>query len=314
MNLKKTNWMFVAIFFFYLALSLGLSFYLKNGGMVNSYVMYLINTLVYLVPMAVFLSATGTRLKDLLPLRKVKAGTIGMTALYAILCMPLTSVANLVTLFFVENTVEQSSDSIRMMPFSIAFLLIAVYAPLFEELMFRGVVTSILRKECNLFQTMILSALFFAMMHMNFNQAAYTFLVGVMLVLLREATGSIKMTFLFHMLFNGYNVVLMYLQSWLTSQDSELAKEVEVIKSQSKAEFRDALFVSIGVYMLLAAAGIALALCVLWWIAGHEGRKENLKLLLKGRKENRAKIWSLSFVIVLVLYFGFMIFDAVYLQ
>ena len=59
-------------------------------------------------------------------------------------------------------------------------------------------------------QAMFMSALLFALMHMNFNQAAYAFVIGVLVVLLIEATGSIWSSIIVHIVINSQQVLMLY--------------------------------------------------------------------------------------------------------
>lgn len=305
MNSRKVNWMYIAMFVSYIVISYGLSWYVKNYGPTSVYPLYLINEIVYLLPMVLFVVLSGSKFRELLHFRGIKWSTVWMTILFTFLCMPLTTVLNLFTQFFVENTVEASSDVIMQMPFAATFLLMAVYAPVCEEIIFRGVTYEASKKGLNAFQAMCVSALFFGLAHMNFNQAAYALVLGIILVLLKKATGSLWATILFHVVFNGYNVALMYLQPYLTRAQTDTVTEMTAV------EYRDFLLLGMSVYMVIALVTTALAGCVLAWIAGNEGRKENLKNIWRKRKEERGKIFRIPFILALSLYLGMMVVDAV---
>lgn len=305
MNSKKVNWMYIVMFVTFLAVSYGLSWYVTHVGPVSVYPLYLINELVFLIPVILFVLCSGSRFRELLNFRKIKLSTAFMTILFAFLCMPIASVCNLFSMFFVENTVGASSGVVMQMPFAVAFLLIAVYAPVCEEIIFRGVTYESLKNGQNVFQAMLVSAVLFGLAHMNFNQAAYAIVLGVILVLLKEATGSLWATILFHVVFNGYNVVLMYAQEGIGESASS-----QLTETMTQIEYRDFLLQGISVYMVIAMVTTALAGCVLAWIAGNENRKEQLKDIWCKRKENKGKVFRIPFFIVLILYIGMMLLDA----
>ncbi len=307
MNSQKVNWMYIAMFVSYIAISYGLSWYVNHYGLKSVYPLYLINEVVYLLPMVLFVVCSGSKFGELLCFRRMKVSTALMTVLFTFLCMPLTTVLNLFTQFFVENTVEASSDVILQMPFAATFLLMAVYAPVCEEIIFRGVAYEASKRGLNVFQAMCVSAVFFGLAHMNFNQAAYAITLGIILVLLKEATGSLWATILFHLVFNGYNVVLMYLQPKLEAATSEATQVLE------GTEYREILLQSISIYMVIALITTALAGCVLAWIAGNEERKEQLCNIWRKRKENRGKLLRIPFILALSLYLGMMLADALWL-
>lgn len=306
MNAKKVNWMYIVSFAVYLAVNFGILWYATQIGLHSVYPLYLINELIYLIPALLFVVCSGTHLGELLDFRRIRISTALMTVLFAFLCMPIASVCNLFSMFFVDNTVAASSEVILRMPFLTAFFLIAVYAPVCEEMIFRGITYGSLKKGLNVFQAMFVSALFFAMAHMNFNQAAYAVVLGVILVLLKEATGSLRATILFHIVFNGYSVVLMY-----AGQGMAAGAASELTQTMAGTDYRDYMLAGISVYIVIAAVATALAACVLFWIAGNEGRREQLQDMWKKRKTGRGRVLCVSFVIVLALYFGMMVYDVI---
>ncbi len=86
-------------------------------------------------------------------------------------------------------------------------------APLMEELFFRGFLYPALRRRIGLRQALAATALLFALLHAR--QYAYSwalllllFLVGLALTWIRERTGSVAASFLFHA---GYNAMLFSL-------------------------------------------------------------------------------------------------------
>ena len=307
MDARKINWMYIAIFLFYIVVSWGLS-YVAEHVEIGVFWLYTLNELVYLIPLFGFVIGTKDRLKNLTSFRKVKISTLLMTVLFTYLCMPLTTVINAFTMFFVDNTVTANSGQMFQIPFPAAFFLIAVYAPVCEEVIFRGVTYEALKKDLNVFQAMCLSAVFFGLAHMNFNQAAYAMVLGVVLVLLREATGSLYATIVFHLVFNGHSVVMMYVEKWLNGNEVY----TEVNEALNRQEYREIMLITISVFMVVAAVTTALAGCVLFWIAGNESRKEQVKNLFQMRHKGKGKVWRGSFLIVLVLYMGMMLFDVLY--
>lgn len=308
MNAKKVNWMYIVIFVMYYAINYGVIYYITHIGMIGLVPLSMVSELIFIIPAALFVLATRTRPRELFKFRRIKISTALMTVLFTFLCMPLVSVVNLASQFFVENAVEASSDIFMMMPFAATFFIIAIYAPVCEELVFRGVTYESLRKDMNVFQAMCLSAVFFGLAHMNFNQAAYALLLGLILVMLREAAGSLWATILMHFVFNGWNVLLMYASEWLSEAFPELLGESEAVY-QTVSERNAFLAEAIGVYLIIAAAATALAACVLVWIAGNEGRKENLRNIWKGRKEGKGKVFRIPLLLAIGLFLGSMIYE-----
>lgn len=310
MNAKKINWMYVAIFVMYHAVSYGLIYYITHIHMIGLIPLNMASEMIFIIPSVIFVFATRTKWRDMLKLKAIRLSTVAIVVLFTFLCMPLVTVVNLATQFFVENAVEANSSMFLIMPFGVTFFIVAIYAPVCEEVVFRGITYESLKKDMSVFKAMIISAVFFGLAHMNFNQAAYALLLGLILVLVREATGSLWATILVHVVFNGWNVFLMYASEWLTETFPELAGESTAVV-QTTAERNAMLSSMIGVYLIIAAVTTALAGCVLVWMAGREGRKEDLKNVWRGRKEGKKNGlgWLLPFLFVLALFLGYMLYD-----
>lgn len=80
----------------------------------------------------------------------------------------------------------------------IILLVVAIGAPLVEELLFRGVLFEELRKECSLKMTIFLTALVFGVYHLNILQSPNTFFMGLVLANVYYKTKSIKGPIIVH--------------------------------------------------------------------------------------------------------------------
>lgn len=80
----------------------------------------------------------------------------------------------------------------------IILLVVAIGAPLVEELLFRGVLFEELRKECSLKMTIFLTALVFGIYHFNILQSPNTFFMGLVLAYVYYKTKSIKGPIIVH--------------------------------------------------------------------------------------------------------------------
>jgi membrane protease YdiL (CAAX protease family) len=92
------------------------------------------------------------------------------------------------------------------------FVILAVlFAPLTEELIFRGWIYTALRAKLALWPSLILSAGLFALAHWESTHlyALVVFPVGIALGLIRERTGSLKASMSFHAFYNGMACVML---------------------------------------------------------------------------------------------------------
>lgn len=94
-----------------------------------------------------------------------------------------------------------------------SFLLTAIFAPVFEEWLCRGMVLRGLLTKMKPGWAIVVSALFFAILHMNPWQALNAFVIGVVMGYVYYKTGSLWLTMLLHFVNNGTAVVLAQIPS-----------------------------------------------------------------------------------------------------
>ncbi len=89
----------------------------------------------------------------------------------------------------------------------VLLVLVAGLVPLAEELLFRGVLYGMLRERWGLAPAVLLSALLFAVAHLVPLLLPALFVMGLVLALLREYTGSLIPCIMLHSLQNGLALV-----------------------------------------------------------------------------------------------------------
>ncbi len=248
--------------------------------------------------MALIQKEKGTKINDFLGFHKIRLTTILLVILYTILCIPLANFMNAVSMLFVDNVVGQVAGEVADMPFWLMFLTMAMFGPMCEELAFRGVIYHGYRRSRNLVGAVIMSALAFGIMHMNFNQLGYAFALGVMMALLMEATGSIWATFIMHMVFNGQSVVTLFVEKMMYGSE---------IFDQADSFGTNDLLVVIGIYAVIATVCTTLAVYLLNAIAEREGRHHFLQVVWNTRYNKAERLVTPAFVTAIVLAVIFMI-------
>lgn len=88
-----------------------------------------------------------------------------------------------------------------------AFMKVAVVAPIVEELIFRGVILQGFRRNYTAFKAVLMSALLFALFHLNPWQFPATFVLGLLLGWIMIRTNSIILSILGHSI-NNFLVLL----------------------------------------------------------------------------------------------------------
>lgn len=88
------------------------------------------------------------------------------------------------------------------------FITLAVQAAIFEELLFRKTLIDY-SKKFGIGFAVIISSVFFGLIHLNSLQSIFAFLVGLVFAMIYVKTGDIKLTILLHFLNNGYSSLVM---------------------------------------------------------------------------------------------------------
>ncbi len=260
MNGRRANWAFLITIVCYIGLAYVLALYFPAVG--ESLLWgNLLCELVVLTPIFLFTVFSKEKLSTFLTFRRIKFRSVLMVALFTFLTIPTLTLLNLISQLWVRNEVAAMMEGQSQTSFGLLYLSVGVIAPLLEEIACRGFFYHSYRKSASALSAMLLSALVFALVHMNFNQAGYAFVVGVLSVLLLEATQSLWSGIIYHGLINGSQAFLM--MGVLRDNPQAYSEQAALITS-------DFLLYGIGVYLVLAAVTLPLSWAVLVWLEGNE--------------------------------------------
>lgn len=300
MNGRKANRAFLITTVCYIGLAYLLSSIFPALG--NSLVLSnLLCELVVVLPIFLFAVISGEKTGSFLGFRRMKISSVLMVVLFTFLSLPALSLFNLISQLWVENEVAAMMESQMDVPFGLLYFSMGIIAPLFEEIACRGFYYQSYKKAGGAFKAMLLSAVVFALVHMNFNQAAYAFVMGILAVLLVEATGSLWSSILYHAVINGSQALLMY---------GVLKDNPEAYSEQAAVITNDFLLYAISIYVVLTAIGLTLSWAVLVWLSNNEGRKGSLSQVWGERKRGltpkKDKVVTLPLIAACLLCAGFM--------
>ncbi len=157
------------------------------------------------VPLLIYLAVTkGKPLKDVRH-EKIKIEEIIIIVIFAWVCMPVSSFLNVVTMLFSDNMVAGSITDLSGNLFIVNVVMIAVLPAVLEELTYRGMFFYGLRGY-GVVASAVVSGFLFGINHMNINQFAYAFLLGIVFALMDEVSDSIFASMIMHFVFN-FNTV-----------------------------------------------------------------------------------------------------------
>jgi len=99
-------------------------------------------------------------------------------------------------------------DSMINGPLWVVLLCVSIFAPFFEEWLCRGIILRGLLSRMKPLSAILISAAFFAVLHLNPWQALPAFLLGCLFGLVYYKTGSLKLTMLMHCVNNTFSVLM----------------------------------------------------------------------------------------------------------
>lgn len=242
----------------------------------------LLSQAIVFLPSVLFLLGSRTAPGRLIACGRPALVTSLLVVAFTYLCMPAIIAVNAISMLFVENEVVSLQTSLQGVSPWLMLLVIGVIGPANEEFVFRGVIYHGYRRSGRILGAVLLSALLFGLTHLNFNQMSYAVLVGVIGALLIEGTGSIFYSFLFHAVINCTNVVEMLLMDSGIASMSQQQREA-YIEAQMQMPYKQALCISVSVYLVIAGVTIALAACLFYAILKREGRTACFAEIFSGK-------------------------------
>lgn len=112
----------------------------------------------------------------------------------------------------------------------IGIIALTVLGPIFEEVLFRGIITKLLFQSYKPVQAILLSALIFGVFHLNPAQIIPAFLAGLILASLYYHSGSLIPGIILHICVNGSSALsLLYLDNGDTSIYEMVSTETYII-------------------------------------------------------------------------------------
>ena len=97
--------------------------------------------------------------------------------------------------------------------FFLLFVTTTLLAPLFEEIIFRGILLPTLSRNFGVISGIIVSAFIFALAHLSLGEMPPLFVLGIGLAITRIASGSLFSSVIMHSLWNGLTFFNLFLLS-----------------------------------------------------------------------------------------------------
>ncbi|MCR5636262.1 MAG: CPBP family intramembrane metalloprotease [Clostridiales bacterium] len=268
--------------------------FLDIGNETTTALLYILNGIALLIalPLGAFIICriSDTYLSDCIVIKRVPAKKTALLVISGLgICMLANYMVEMLAVIAGTTGINISSQTMELSmkftsPGTLGTMLIsvAIVPALAEEFMFRGVVLTILRKYGDTFAIFI-SSLLFGLLHGNFVQTPFAFVVGLVLGFITVYTGSMLPSMIIHCLNNSISIIITYLNN-----NIELEAVTEVI------------YVSVSV--IIAAVGLV-SLFVLSKSDRHMFSLESGAAELSFSKKVRAAIsepWTLVFISIML--------------
>jgi len=269
------------------------------------------------IPIIFYFIITKSPIKETLLFRKLKPLNALFSFLLAGAIIPLLSLINVISQFFVENQISDAVLEIAEKPLWFSLLLMAATPAFIEELAMRGIITSNYRSKPVL-TTCLISGFFFGMFHMNVNQFLYAFVMGVIMCFVVHLTGSILSSMIMHFTINATSLILakgsLFLQEYLTKINPDYAKQIEQATLNPTASLIQA-----SIFMGIACIVITpIAILIIYGLMKYNKKENILKDRLttsevlnlsndNGLQVVNEKIVTPAFIISVSLFVGFVV-------
>ncbi len=173
-----------------------------------------LSCLMFIIPFALTAKIAKYRIDDSIPLGKPKKGTAlplfcGGLGFCVLANMLSNYAASLFKSIGISYEMPKSEPAQGIFGFLLAFISTAIVPALVEEFACRGIIFGVLKKYGNGF-AIIASSAVFGIMHGNFNQMFFAFLVGIALGFVRVKSGSVWLCMLIHAANNAISVIMSY--------------------------------------------------------------------------------------------------------
>lgn len=211
------------------------------------------------LPVVAYFLITKSPIKETVLIRKIKWLNVLYCVFLAWTIMPLLSLLNVLSQFFVKNQIGDVITQILDQPLWLILLVMAVTPAIVEEIAMRSIIVSNYRNKPVL-TTCLISGFFFGMFHMNINQFIYAFVMGAIMCYAVHLTGSIFASMIIHFVVNGSNLIVAKASLWFTEFMSKAAPEYA---EQMTATTLDTSTLIIGSVTMLV---VSLAFAPLIWL------------------------------------------------
>lgn len=220
-----------------------------------------LSQLTIILPFVIYCIVKKENTFRMIRMKKIKFSTALLSVGIAIFSYPVVVLLNMVSMIFVENAMINVMPDVLQMGLIPGLILMALLPALVEETIFRGMIYNTYSKRRPIIG-ILLSALLFGLMHMNFNQLPYALYLGIIMALVMEACDSIVAPMIVHFTMNATSSTLAFL-----TKDS-----LEEAVGASSDLFPALMAGVIAVYAVLALIALAIVITLIYAVFRSNNR------------------------------------------
>lgn len=192
-----------------IVMMIGIQFLMMFMGIYDTMTIVMGSQLFVLLVPLIGSKICGVKLRETFRIRSIRPVSLVFIFLIAFCSFPIISLLNVLSMFFVENEVAGVAMDMYPHGLFLSMFVMAVMPAVGEEVLMRGVIYRSYQRKSPIF-ALFASAVIFGLIHMNFNQMPYAIFLGIIMVLLIEATDSILSSMFLHFLINGFSTMAGY--------------------------------------------------------------------------------------------------------
>ncbi|MBO4456391.1 MAG: CPBP family intramembrane metalloprotease [Butyrivibrio sp.] len=199
--------------------------------------------------------------------KKIKMSTVFLSVLLGIVFRPMVLFVSNLSKLFVPDVSAQLLDSLLGESVLLYFIIIAILAPVCEEIIMRGFFHNKFVKVLPFAGAAILSGFCFGVFHMNLNQFCFAWIAGILLAYVYRASGSIYAPIVVHLVNNGISSIKMFFGNMKYKEQGISLAEASEIQRGDMAYMTRILLI----YGVLSIAALFLTRIIIRKIAQNEG-------------------------------------------
>ena len=275
-----------------------------------------VSQLTILIPFLIYCLLQKQNPLKMIRFKKMKPISVFFAFLIALCSYPVVIFLNMVSMLFVENAMTDVMPAVLEMGLLPGLCFMALMPAIVEETIFRGMLYNTYSKYRPV-AGIILSAVLFGLMHMNFNQMPYAIYLGIVMALVMEACDSIIPSMVIHFTMNASSTIMVFLSQGMLetaeqTQNTDLKSALmesytmtmeqmgmELSQTQLEAMFPAFIAGMVLVFAIIALVAFAIVMILVYAVASINDRPLK-EVLRKKESENKTRmidIWVIIFAI-----------------